>query len=189
MITKEKRTQLILTAAVTLALLAAVYFTLIRPQQQKLGLLAEKRTTANKKLQDINDTKRSSAAIESELAQVSAQLATQERNMASGDEYVWLLSTIRQFKLAYKIEIPQYSTIVIGENSLIPKFPYKQATMTISGTAYYHELGRFISDLENRFPQMRVENVDIQQASTPAAGEFEKLTFKMDVVALIKSSH
>ena len=107
--------------------------------------------------------------------------------MASGDEYVWMLSTIRQFKLAYKVEIPQYSTIVIGENSLIPKFPYKQATMTISGTAYYHELGRFVSDLENRFPQMRVLNLDVQPASNPAPGEFEKLTFKMDVVALIKS--
>src|SRR5215831_9313214 len=111
MITKEKRTQLILTAVVTLALLASVYFMLIRPQQQKLDLLAENRTTANKKLQDINDTKRSSAAIETELTQVSAKLAAQEKNMASGDEYVWLLSTIRQFKLGYKIEIPQYSTI------------------------------------------------------------------------------
>ena len=187
MITKEKRTQLIATSLVVLSLLTCVYFILIRPQQRKLEVFAEKKNAANQKLKDINDTKRGSAAIESELIQVSAQLAAQEKNMASGDEYVWMLSTIRQFKSAYKVEIPPYSTIVIGENSLIPKFPYKQATMTISGTAYYHELGRFVSDLENRFPQMRVQNLDVQPASSPAPGEFEKLTFKMDVVALIKS--
>ncbi len=186
MITKDKRNQLVVTAVVTLALLVSLYLGVIRPQQQKLQLLVAKKDTTNKKLQDINETKRSSTSIESELATVNAQLTAQEKNMASGDEYVWMLNTIRQFKLGYKIDIPQYSTIVIQDASLIPKFPYRQATMTISGTAYYHDLGKFISDLENRFPQMRVQNLEAQPVSNPGPGEFEKLMFKMDIVALIK---
>ena len=187
-LSKEKRTQLVAAGLVIALVLASLYFALIRPQQRKLQGLTAKRQTAYDNLNRINDTKKSSAKIEAELVAVSAQLAAEEKNMASGDEYVWLINTIRQFQLGYKLDIPQYSTIVIGETTILPKFPYKQVMMTISGTGYFHDLGRFIADLENRFPQMRVQNLEAQPASNPTGNDFEKLSFKMDIVALKKSS-
>jgi hypothetical protein len=98
-----------------------------------------------------------------------------------------MVNTLRQFKLSYKIDIPQFSTIATADMNMLPKFPYKQATMTINGTAYFHDLGRFVSDFENRFPQIRIQNLDIQPASGFTQGDREKLTFKLDIVALIKS--
>ena len=59
--------------------------------------------------------------------------------MASGDLYAWTINTLRQFKLGYKVEIPQFSQIDgPKEMNMLAGFPYKQANMTISGTAYLH---------------------------------------------------
>jgi hypothetical protein len=130
---------------------------------------------------------RNTSSLDSQLAVEGQKLADLEENMASGDLYSWMVNTLRQFKLSYKIDIPQFSTIATADMNMLPKFPYKQATMTINGTAYFHDLGRFVADFENRFPQIRIQNLDIQPASGLTQTDHEKLTFKMDIVALIKS--
>jgi hypothetical protein len=55
------------------------------------------------------------------------------------------------------------------------------------GTAHYHELGRFISDFENEFPHVRLLNLGIELVPT-SSGERELLTFKMEIVTLVKSN-
>jgi hypothetical protein len=72
--------------------------------------------------------------------------------------------------------------------TLLPKFPYKQVVMTIIGTAYYHDLGKFIADYENEFPTSRIMNLDLSPASVQSADEKEKLAFKFDIVSLVKGS-
>jgi hypothetical protein len=58
--------------------------------------------------------------------------------------------------------------------------------LTIGGTSYYHDLGKFIADFENQFPLFRVLNLEMEPAPSVAGAEKEKLSFKMDVVALVK---
>ena len=33
-----------------------------------------------------------------------------------------------------------------GEVDIMPKFPYQQLKVTVTGTAYYHDLGEFIAE-------------------------------------------
>ncbi len=94
-----------------------------------------------------------------------------------------LFNNIRRFKLPYKVEIPQYSQPVIADTSLLPKFPYKQATVTVAGTAYYEDLGKFIADFENEFQHSRILNLELEPQLT---GEGEKISFRMDIVTLVK---
>ena len=58
------------------------------------------------------------------------------------------------------------------------------------GTAYFHDLGRFITDIENQFPLIRVQNLDVEPAQVlPGAAETtekEKLSFRLELVALVK---
>ena len=68
------------------------------------------------------------------------------------------------------------------------KFPYKAAIFNVRGTAYYHDLGKFLADFENAFPYLRVQNLELEPAANSSAtttGEAEKLAFKMEIVALI----
>jgi Tfp pilus assembly protein PilO len=66
----------------------------------------------------------------------------------------------------------------------MPNFPYKQVRLSLSGTGYYHNLGKFVSDFENTFPHMRLVNLAI--GTTDSSDSSELLSFHFDVVALVK---
>ena len=183
-LSREKRNQLITVILVTLAVLGLIYFSLIRPQYDSLSKIAEARTAANSKLQNIKHAITNSAAIANEWDETNSALAHAEEDMASGDLYSWTYDTIRHFKHSYKVEIPEVGHPTIGELDLLPSFPYKQIQFAINGTVYYHDLGKFIADFENSFPHSRMVHLVVE----PAGGtdNSEKLSFKMEIITLVK---
>ena len=188
-LSKEKRNQLMLTAAAILLVLGGIYFTLIQYQQSGLNSWGIKKAATEKKLSEIRDNIKNSRQIGAELLVVSNKLAEEEEDMPSGDLYASMVNSIRKFKLGRKVEIPQFnSPSNPADVTLLPKFPYKQVVMTIVGTAYFHDLGKFIADYENEFPSARILNLDLSPASAQSPDEKEKLAFKLDIVSLVKSS-
>ena len=126
--------------------------------------------------------------IEAELAQGRKQLDAIEKTMATGDLYSWAINTIREFKAAHKVEIPQFSQIDGPKDmTMLAGFPYKQATLTIGGTAQFHDFGKFVSDFENQFPYIRVMNLSLEPSSSLLTSDSkEKLAFRMEIAALVK---
>jgi Tfp pilus assembly protein PilO len=184
---KQKRDQLILVSIVTLAVLAAIWFLLIRSQQESLqGLRAQKAKTENDSI-GMREKVKSAEAVKTQLAQVNAKLAEKEEDMVSGDYYASLVNTVSKFKLRYNLEIPQFSPAAsVTDCDLLPKFPYKQVRIVISGSGYYEEIGKFIADFENEYATTRIVNLEL----TPYAGPLEakeKLTFRMEIVSLVAS--
>jgi len=186
-LSKEKQQHLILVVLLTVGTVVGLWFGLIRSQKQSLRVLAAKKQIAKEKLLQVRRAIETADQTEQQLCEFKKQLDKSEEGMASGDLYSWSINTIRAFKLGYKVDIPQYSQIDGPKDAtLLPAFPYKQATMTIAGTASFHEFGRFVADLENQFPSMRVLNLTLEPVSGLVSSDKEKLAFKMDVAALIK---
>ncbi len=190
---KERRNQFILVTVVTLVVLVGLWFGLISFQQEHLARLAAQKQAAEQKRQQVEQAIRNTGQLEAALAEASRKLAEQEGAMAPvGDQYSWMVETIRNFKLSYKVDIAAFSpNVEVRDTTLFGKFPYKQATLAVGGTAYFHDFGKFIADFENQFPQIRVLNLNLEPA--PAAGtsdrdrgDPEKLSFKMEIVALVK---
>jgi hypothetical protein len=186
---KEKRNHLILVVIGTLAILGALGFGLIKAQYDGLGLVAAKQEVARTKLKEMEEAVKRAELVGSVYNQASQMLNEKEATMATDDLYSWMYNTVRRFQKGYKIEIPQLSPMSppVAVN-LLPDVPYKQATMQIGGTAYFHDLGQFIADFENSFPQMRVANLSIEFTQSSVPAEREKLAFKMDLITLVKSS-
>lgn len=183
---KDKRNNLILVVIVTLAVLGGLGFGLIKYQYENLTRLANRKSTAERKLQQMEDAVKNAVRIDSDLAEAKQALAQLEADVGpSGDLYSWLISTIRTFKAPYKIEIPQFSQIgPVNEMAMLPNFPYKQASMTVAGKAHFHDLGRFLADFENHFPHIRILNLALDVDASQQ--EPEMLAFRMDIVTLIK---
>jgi Tfp pilus assembly protein PilO len=181
---KEKRNELVVVVIVTIVVLAGLFFGLIHFQKQNLTNLADRKIKAQAKLDKVEQTVKNAERVEAQMAETTRKLAELEDDMAPGDALSWMVSKIKLFKLPYKVETPQISQAVIRDVDLLPKFPYKQATFGVGGTAYYHELGKFLADFENHFPHFRLANLDVQPAL--ADTEREKLTFKVDIVTLVK---
>jgi hypothetical protein len=186
---REKKKQLVLVLIVTVALLNGLGFGLIRFQYGRLNGYASKKATAGTRLQQMRDAIKNADRLESELSDARKTLETMEADTASGDLYAWVINTLRTFKAGYKVEMPQFSPIgAVGEVNIIPDFPYKQASLTVAGTAHFHDLGRFIADFENQYPHIRVLNLTLDANPASAAEETETVSFKMEIATLVKSN-
>ena len=182
---REKRTQFILVIFCTLAVLGVIGFALIRPQYQTLSIIHNTEGDERAKLQKIKDTIKKAGDAATQLSNVTSNLSRGEEDMASGDIYAWTYDTIRKFKASYRVDVPTIGQPSLGEVDVLPQFPYKQIRVSISGTAHYHDLGRFIADFENTFPHIRVVNLTIEPVNATEPGN-ERLSFRMDIVALVK---
>jgi Tfp pilus assembly protein PilO len=183
---REKRNQLVTVILVTVAILALIGFSLIRPQYNYLSKIKNDRKTADARLQSIKHAMTNSEAIANGWDETNSALAQAEEDMASGDLYSWTYDTIRHFKQSYRVEIPEVGHPTVGESDLMPPpFPYKQIQFAINGTVYYHDLGKFIADFENSFPHSRVVHLVVEPASIPDSNS-EKLLFKMEIITLVK---
>src|SRR3989442_1940594 len=94
----------------------------------------------------------------------------------------------------HDVKIIEVTRPVKGEIGLLPQFPYQATVFTARGAGHYHDFGKFLADFENSFPYFRVQNISLSpgldsvagtDASTAATGE-ENLSFRMEIVALIK---
>lgn len=179
---REKRNAFILVVVIVMTVLALIWFGLLGSQRSMLARVVESRKVAGAELQGIEKTIKNADATTNELVVMTAALSRAEEDMASGDLYSWAYGTLRLFKQQYKIELPEIGHPVEGEVDLLPSFPYRQMRFVVSGRGYYHDIGKFVADFENNFPHVRVANLSIDSG----AGDGEKLSFRMEIIALIK---
>jgi Tfp pilus assembly protein PilO len=180
-----KRNQLIMVILATLAALFLVYYLLIAPQKAENTDLANKIRVEREKLTNIKDSIKGAEKIAANLADSSDQLSRAEEDVATGDVYAWTYDTIRRFKAPYRVDIPSIGQPTVQDMDMLAGFPYRQVKVNIMGTAFYHDLGKFVSDFENAYPHMRIENISIEPANMTGPNA-DKLSFRMDIVALIK---
>ena len=181
---RNKRNQLFVTLGVTVVLIVGIGYGLIRPQYTDLAGIRKQTADAESHLKSIELTIHDSDAATNELASLTSQLSSAEQDMATGDIYAWTIETIRHFKADYKVDVGEIGQPSVTPVDILPNFPYKQLKFDIRGTGYYHDIGKFIADFENKFPHMRVVNLDLD----PVGGDSEKLSFRIDIVALVKSA-
>lgn len=181
----DKRNKLLLTIMGTVAAIGAIYYLLIAPQVTNNGKIKSKILAQKNQLLQIQNTIKSAGSSTNFASEAAANLAQAEADVARGDLFAWTYDTIRKFKAGYKVDVPTIGQPVPVENDLFADFPFKQIKFSLNGTGYYHDIGKFIAGLENTFPHMRVINLAIEPAGGPDSTT-EKLSFRMDVVVLVK---
>jgi hypothetical protein len=187
-LSKEKRNRLILVGLGTLVIIAAIWQALVTTQKRSLEVMAQQIRDKKARVESAQRLVNSSTQIQKNLEVTGEKLKAIESEMASGDMYSWVILTVNKFREGYKVEIPQYSREVPCEVGMFSKFPYKGALFTLRGNAYFHDLGKFLADFENRFPYIRVQNLTLEPAATSSANnatDSEKLAFQMELVTLI----
>jgi Tfp pilus assembly protein PilO len=188
-LSKAQKDQLIGISAGTVVLLALLWYFGVAAKQDELSK-TEKNTAHMKDTLGAAEARiRQGEDIAVQLQARVQLLEKREAMLASNiDPYSWIISTINPFIQARKgVNFSHYSQPIISDTGLIPDFPYKWATFNLEGTGYYHDLGKFFSDLENNFPYFRVQNLSLS-ANISAGGEPEKLSVAFELVVPIKAS-
>lgn len=193
---KIKRDKIILISVGTLMVAGALYFLLISAQKDMLKNARAAATKSREELEAGQRTVKSQALVKQEFEEASAALRQRESAMASpNDMYLWQIETLNKFRIGYRVEIPQFGREVMTDVGVLPKFPYNAAAFNVRGTAHFHEFGKFLADFENAFPYIRVQNLTLEPAaneksSSSLSGDArEKLTFKMELVTLVRPNN
>lgn len=192
-LSKEKKSQLILVGLITVMLMVGIGYGLINFLSGNIEAIQKKKAQADRKLGDMRDAIKAADMVENQVTEAAQELAAQEERMVTGDKATWLYNTIRAFKQNHKgVDLPSFSTISEEQGTqLLPKFPYQEVTIKVEGTGHYHDIGKFIADFENSFPHIRLLNLEVWPSTTVSATDKdskEKLSFRVDVVALVKPS-
>ena len=185
-IQKEKRNSLILVALATIGVVALLWLLLIGVQTGKIKEISAKIETAQHTKEKIESAVKKAAQTEADLKTKSKVLAGLENDMAGGDLFLWQINMMKHFKGDRPVEIPELSAGSPSDCNLLPKFPYRQVTLTVGGSAYYNDFGRFLADFENTYPYMRVLNLQVFPKPTQSPADKEKIGFKMEIVTLTK---
>ncbi|NBV22395.1 MAG: hypothetical protein EBS05_10830 [Proteobacteria bacterium] len=194
-LSNEKKQHLVAVVLGTLASLSVVYFVLISPSQDALKKLGTQIADAEKKYSEADRLRKRADAVHDELEKLNDHLAGIEAGMVPASDLVqWIRSTEVKFRAQapYKVEIPNFPFRGQGDMAMIPDFPYKTAAYAFTGSAYYHDLGRYLADWENQFPYMRVLNLDLSpedaggSTTSVASDDRERLSFSFEVSVLIK---
>lgn len=183
----EKQKKLLLVIVCTLAVIGMIYFFLIGPQNTKNRKAAAQIVSEQQHLKKIESTIKMANTTAKMAATNAMLLKSAEKDVASGDLFAWTYGTMRRFKSNYAVDIPSIGQPVESAMDMIPNFPYKQIKFTLVGTGYFHDIGKFIADLENKFPHMRVDSLTIDSPNS-SGDSSEKLSFRIQVAALVKSN-
>jgi len=189
-LSKEKRTQLVAIGLGTATVMALLWFALISFQCAKLKSVGGKITAAQQEIEKDQKVGRQAGQIEAELKAATARLQIVEATMPSGDLFYWFISHLKQFNApVYKVDMPQVGQPTVGEVPLLANYPYHEVSISVGGTAYYADFGRFIADFENHFPYARLQNLTVEPTGGATPDDKEKLSFRMDIVVLLKPTN
>ena len=185
-LSKEKKQQLILATLCALMVCGGLWYGLIGYQDRRLAEIMSKVDEAGQKELKASRLIGNRSRIEADLESKRQKLTAIESTFAEGDLYSWFILRLKEFQLSYRVDTPQISREVVGDVNLLPDFPYRQATYSVRGTAFFHDLGRFVADFENRFPYSRILNLQMDADVSALTPEEEKVTFKCDISTLLK---
>lgn len=198
-LTKEKRDKLILVGLATAAVLAGLYFLVISAQRAALDDYADRTEAAKEKVAKAERWLRLAPGIQSRLAACRAELESKQETMAPVDKFKWFYNTLDHFRAQRRVKLVDITREPeISDLGVLPKFPYQAASFGVKLKARFHDFGAFLADFENAFPDMRVQNLEIEPEGGLRAGArepvvrdrhgpaSEDLAITMRVVTLIK---
>lgn len=189
---KEKRDQLIIVTLVTVLVVFALWYLVIGMQSASLTDTRKRTVELRKKISDAQELAKKGPKYEGELREVQEKLAAIEANMLPvGNEYIKLLTTLNQAAKTTKVSFEgEVSQPLIGNaEDIFPDFPYKSAVFPdTSFYGYYHDFGKFLADMENNFPYLRLQVTSIRHLDVVKAEDPEKLHIKVKIIALVQPS-
>lgn len=184
-LSKQKQTALLKLGGVTALVLIALWYFLVHSTQMRvsqndaaLNSLTQK--IATKKLIIQKDDQ-----VKTQMAENARRLREIEDQMVTGDVYLWIEKTLRDFEIRDQIEFTKYDPPQTVDSELPQKLPYKTVSFSVSGSAAYHDLGTFLANFENSYPHIRIRRLEMEPAAI-GPSKNEKLTFLIEMQVLVK---
>jgi hypothetical protein len=197
---KEKRDKVLLVALGTGGILVALYLLVISSQQSAWDDCSVKIDSAKDKVTKAERWLRMGASVRARLESGRKDLEVNQEDMAPIDKFKWFYNTLEKALATHAVKLVDITRDPeLGDVGVLPKFPFQAATFGVKLSARYEDFGNFLAEFENRFPYLRVKNLEIEPESVSksvaregvSASEHstetpESLAITLRVVTLVK---
>lgn len=184
-LTKEKKQQLGVVAMITVALLVGIWFGLVNAQQKRRADILGKTEGVKKQLAEADTLLKKEDEIADALDRADQELRDREATLPPlSSAFQWMIG-VANASIKPDSSLANFITSApgnAGDVGILPSFPYKAVTYSVSLSGFFADFGKFLADFENERPYLRVQNLTLIPAS--ALPGDEKLTFNFDVVSL-----
>lgn len=173
---KNTRQMVILGAVICLGALYIYVKFLLVPQISGVARICAK---VNKATLDVKGSERQIAEIDGlkkQVAQYRDKIESYERMLPVEQEIPKLLEDLSEMAKRSDVKILGITPLPTKQESGLPEQIYQDIPILINAKSGYHELGKFISDLENSDRFMKVVDIKvIANRSTPKKHDVELL--------------
>ena len=179
-ISPQKKQHILIVGASSLVIAGLLFQFGVMSKKDSIQDEEARRDEAQAKLDDGDKWIKLSKIIQTSFEENKQKLSVLETSMVpvnKNDWKVWLHTRLRD------VQIRQRHDVQLGEITLdppydicadlLPKVPFAAARFRVPITAYYGDLGKFIADVENKFPYLRIENLNISVAPTVGLAALE----------------
>lgn len=174
---KDKKQQVIIAAvALTLTLIFLYFNFLLKPQLTNVFSLIDKAKRLESDLKRSQQDIASVAKLKKDIVASKEKVARYEKMLPAEQEIPGLLEDLSNMAKKSNIKIVSIIPAVAKEGSEGTDGIYQEIPILITAKSGYHELGNFLSNLENSDRFMKVADIGIRASTaTPKKHDVELL--------------
>ena len=183
-----KRVPFVSLVLATVAVMGGLWYTLIRPQEVKLGAQKILVNEAGEQVKTVKHNAELMAKYEKDARIAKKALDSLESKLAAGDVYRWVIRTFSDEQKFPNVELSNFEPPAVNEPTKETRVHYRVASFSIAGVALYHDFGKYLANLENGFPNMKIQKLELESSHPGETGadDAEKLNFRILVNLFVK---
>lgn len=191
-LSKDKKDSLILTSLGTVFFCVFALQFFVAGQQKSIRNFENEIKKMKGNVSKLNKLNSMEQLITRDFNTATNKISRLESFMAQGDPFSWVIAKTEEFNRNHSSVNLTVRTGNRDQHPVFPGFEYESMRFKIVGDATFHELGSFISDIENTNPFVRIENLQMSENNgIPPTGTSswepdERLDFSFDFVVLLK---
>lgn len=174
---KKNQKQILIFAGLVAALVVFLYFNLLlRPQVMWVIDSVAKMNTAGSDLKSAKDAIAQIPKFKADIDAYKEKVDSYERMLPAEQEIPSLLESLSSMAKSSGVRIDSITPVVKKEDKNQAAQVYQEIPILITAKSSYHELGQFLSKLENSERFMKVVDIDMKyNKATPKKHDVELL--------------
>ena len=159
---KEKLQKIVAIAMSAICVVVVYYYVVLEPiQLRKIAHYKKQISGLQTKLEKAQANDKKHGMLSNAARQDEPFLAGQESKIVRGDHVAWLWREMGDFsdreKMPRVVVVPEG----VGMNGIPENDSYQSASASLNMYCGYHKVGEFVRDLENTYPTLQVQHLEI----------------------------
>jgi len=180
--TKEEKQWVVVTIMFVAVILVAFYFLYFKKSVSEYSKIAKTRTELKEEVKSMKDVLEG-GSLQNQIADLEVKIARFEERLPSEKDVPKLMTFLREAADSAGVSYKSIATM-----PQVPETYYIEIPYNVELIGRYHNIGRFLNQVENQTRIMKVDSMDLTAASGEEIGhsaKFRLVTYMYNPVGVV----